>query len=136
VADEYLGYLTELSAAMKSPSHVAGMTIIAFGNGVPDLFSAVQAIQQQSLDLALGVLAGAGVFDTTLTLSVVLLLCPRPASLSAVPFLQDTLCYSLVILVVSLICNSGDPYIWQAVLHLVFYWLLISATLAIAYFRK
>jgi Ca2+/Na+ antiporter len=137
VADQYLvGYLIELSNTLKIPSHAAGMTIIAFGNGSPDLFSSVQAIQQKSLNLALGALSGAGVFDITMTLSLVLLVSPKPASVEFVPFLRDTLCYFLVILAVSLICNSGNIYIWEAGLLLAFYWSLVLITLTIVYVRK
>eukprot|EP00040_Diaphanoeca_grandis_P005146 m.31551 g.31551 ORF g.31551 m.31551 type:complete len:566 (-) comp16481_c0_seq2:497-2194(-) len=67
-ADAYLcPNLLTLSSSLRLPGHVAGVTLLAFGNGAPDLFSAYAAIQRgpESASLAFGALFGAGMFVCT-----------------------------------------------------------------------
>ena len=45
--------------------NIAGVTILAFGNGAPDIFSALASVQQARPELLLGGLFGAGIFVTT-----------------------------------------------------------------------
>jgi Ca2+/Na+ antiporter len=50
---------------------VAGITILAFGNGSPDVFSTVAAIQQGKFDIALNELTGSGCFVTMVVVGAV-----------------------------------------------------------------
>ena len=44
--------------------NIAGVTIMALGNGAPDIFSALAGIGQDRPELVFGELFGAGVFVT------------------------------------------------------------------------
>jgi sodium/potassium/calcium exchanger 6 len=64
---------------------------LAFGNGAPDIFSALAAVSQQRPELVLGGLFGAGVFVTTAVAGAVSV--SRPFKLMERPFLRDVTFY-------------------------------------------
>eukprot|EP00058_Branchiostoma_floridae_P006381 XP_002591869.1 hypothetical protein BRAFLDRAFT_60024 [Branchiostoma floridae] len=71
-----------------------GVTILAFGNGAPDIFSAVAAITNNNgvnAGLAIGALFGAGVFVTTVVVGAVAIL--TPFEMMQRPFLRDVVFY-------------------------------------------
>ena len=62
-ATEFLSpNLASISHFLKLPQSIAGVTFAALGNGAPDLFSTVAAIQAGSLNMALAELFGAANF--------------------------------------------------------------------------
>lgn len=71
--------------------NIAGVTILAFGNGSPDIFSALAAVNQSRPELVLGALFGAGVFVTTAVAGAVCL--STPFELMQRPFLRDVVFY-------------------------------------------
>ena len=71
--------------------NIAGVTILAFGNGSPDIFSALAAVNQSRPELVLGALFGAGVFVTTAVAGAVSL--STPFTLMSRPFLRDVIFY-------------------------------------------
>ncbi|KDD72437.1 hypothetical protein H632_c3346p0, partial [Helicosporidium sp. ATCC 50920] len=63
MADEYFSsQLTQISQDAGLPPRLAGVTLLALGNGAPDLSASVAAIKAGQLRLALGALTGAGMF--------------------------------------------------------------------------
>ena len=54
-----------LVSFFRLSQNIAGVTILAFGNGAPDIFSALASVQQARPELLLGGLFGAGIFVTT-----------------------------------------------------------------------
>ncbi|KAJ8312707.1 hypothetical protein KUTeg_010080 [Tegillarca granosa] len=71
-----------------------GVTFLAFGNGAPDIFSAIAAIgnaKNGDAGLAIGALFGAGVFVTTVVAGTIAVICPFDAMQR--PFLRDVIFY-------------------------------------------
>lgn len=64
---------------------------MAFGNGAPDIFSALASVNQQRAELLLGGLFGAGIFVTTAVSGAVCL--STPFKLMERPFLRDVIFY-------------------------------------------
>uniref|UniRef100_A0A6I8N3R0 Mitochondrial sodium/calcium exchanger protein n=1 Tax=Ornithorhynchus anatinus TaxID=9258 RepID=A0A6I8N3R0_ORNAN len=84
--------LSAISTTLKLAHNVAGVTFLAFGNGAPDVFSAVVAFSDpRTASLALGALFGAGVFVTTVVAGGIALVGPFRAA--SRPFLRDTVFY-------------------------------------------
>lgn len=75
----------------RLPHNIAGVTILAFGNGAPDIFSAISAVNQQRPELVLGALFGAGVFVSTFVAGSVCF--AKPFKLMERPFLRDIVFY-------------------------------------------
>ena len=71
--------------------NVAGVTLLALGNGAPDLFSAFSATNSGSPDLAVGGAVGSGLFITTVCVGGVAFL--APFKVTRRPFLRDVAFY-------------------------------------------
>ncbi|XP_064424332.1 mitochondrial sodium/calcium exchanger protein isoform X2 [Latimeria chalumnae] len=84
--------LATISTNLKLNHNVAGVTFLAFGNGAPDVFSAVAAFSDpRTAGLAIGALFGAGVFVTTVVAGGVSLV--KPFTIPSRPFLRDVIFY-------------------------------------------
>ncbi|XP_022081615.1 mitochondrial sodium/calcium exchanger protein-like [Acanthaster planci] len=84
--------LLTISKALKLSDNVAGVTFLAFGNGAPDVFSAVVAITNSKdgdAGLAIGALFGAAVFITTFVAGTISAL--NSFEVAQVPFLRDAI---------------------------------------------
>ncbi|XP_078679785.1 mitochondrial sodium/calcium exchanger protein-like isoform X1 [Branchiostoma floridae x Branchiostoma belcheri] len=94
-ADDYFcPALKVITETLKLSQNIAGVTILAFGNGAPDIFSAVSAINNSrggEAGLAIGALFGAGVFVTTVVVGAVAIL--TPFEMMQRPFLRDVVFY-------------------------------------------
>ncbi|XP_060049023.1 mitochondrial sodium/calcium exchanger protein isoform X3 [Erinaceus europaeus] len=84
--------LSAIATTLKLSHNVAGVTFLAFGNGAPDVFSAMVAFSDpRTAGLALGALFGAGVLVTTVVAGGIALL--RPFTAASRPFLRDVSFY-------------------------------------------
>ncbi|XP_071788975.1 mitochondrial sodium/calcium exchanger protein-like [Asterias amurensis] len=84
--------LTAISKALKLSDNVAGVTFLAFGNGAPDVISAIVAITNSNdgdAGLAIGALFGAAVFITTVVAGTISAL--KDFEIAQVSFLRDTI---------------------------------------------
>lgn len=62
-ADDFFAViLSQISQDLGLPPRLAGVTLLALGNGAPDLSSCVAAVRAGNTRLALGALTGAGMF--------------------------------------------------------------------------
>ncbi|XP_075754329.1 mitochondrial sodium/calcium exchanger protein [Pelodiscus sinensis] len=88
--------LSAISINLRLAHNVAGVTFLAFGNGAPDVFSAVVAFSDpRTAGLAIGALFGAGVFVTTVVAGGIALL--RPFMVASRPFLRDAIFYMVAV---------------------------------------
>lgn len=84
--------LSAISTTLKLSHNVAGVTFLAFGNGAPDIFSALVAFSDpHTAGLAFGALFGAGVLVTTVVAGGIAIL--RPFMAASRPFLRDITFY-------------------------------------------
>ena len=60
--DYFTPAMTQASAAVRMPPRLAGATLLALGNGAPDIGAAVAATRSGALELAAGALLGSGLF--------------------------------------------------------------------------
>lgn len=68
---------------------MAGVTILAFGNGAPDIFSSLAGISNSKPELAFGELFGAALFLTTVVSGSICI--TQPFRLMQRPFLRDVI---------------------------------------------
>ncbi|XP_029777155.1 mitochondrial sodium/calcium exchanger protein isoform X1 [Suricata suricatta] len=88
--------LSAISTLLKLSHNVAGVTFLAFGNGAPDIFSALVAFSDpRTAGLALGALFGAGVLVTTVVAGGIAIL--RPFTAASRPFLRDIVFYMVAV---------------------------------------
>ncbi|XP_026574457.1 mitochondrial sodium/calcium exchanger protein [Pseudonaja textilis] len=88
--------LSAISTKLRLAHNVAGVTFLAFGNGAPDIFSAVVAFSDpRTAGLAIGALFGAGIFVTTIVAGGIALV--RPFTAASRPFLRDAIFYMVAV---------------------------------------
>ncbi|XP_058014680.1 mitochondrial sodium/calcium exchanger protein [Ahaetulla prasina] len=88
--------LSAISTKLRLAHNVAGVTFLAFGNGAPDIFSAVVAFSDpRTAGLAIGALFGAGIFVTTIVAGGIALV--RPFTAASRPFLRDAIFYMIAV---------------------------------------
>ncbi|XP_055996579.1 mitochondrial sodium/calcium exchanger protein-like isoform X2 [Ostrea edulis] len=94
-ADDYFcPALTVISKTLHLSHNIAGVTFLAFGNGAPDIFSAIAAIgnaKNGEAGLAFGALLGAGVFVTAVVAGTIAIIHPFDAMQR--PFIRDIVFY-------------------------------------------
>lgn len=83
--------LQVMAEKMKMSDNVAGVTLLALGNGAPDIFSSLAGIRQGRAELAFGELFGAGIFCTTIIAGSISFIKPFPVMQR--PFLRDCVFY-------------------------------------------
>ncbi|KAG8146208.1 hypothetical protein E2320_012585 [Naja naja] len=87
---------TKLRLAHNVAPFLHGVTFLAFGNGAPDIFSAVVAFSDpRTAGLAIGALFGAGIFVTTIVAGGIALV--RPFTAASRPFLRDAIFYMVAV---------------------------------------
>ncbi|KAK7087992.1 mitochondrial sodium/calcium exchanger protein-like [Littorina saxatilis] len=92
--DFFCPSLAVISRTLRLSHNIAGVTFLAFGNGAPDIFSAIAAIgsaKAGDAGLAIGALFGAGVFVTTVVVGAIATVHPFDAMQR--PFLRDVIFY-------------------------------------------
>ena len=77
--------------------NLVGVTFVAFGNGAPDIFGALAALDgaRPQPGLAFGALFGAGIFVTTVVVGAIAVIKPFPPMQR--PLLRDVIFYLAVV---------------------------------------
>lgn len=82
-----------ISKTLKMSQNVAGVTLLAFGNGSPDIFSAIAGINQGKTEMVIGGLIGGGIFVTTVVAGSIFL--TQNFGMMKRPFLRDVFFYMI-----------------------------------------
>jgi sodium/potassium/calcium exchanger 6 len=137
-ADSYLiPQLNYLSALLKLSPDVAGVTLLAFGNGAPDVFTGIAvATQSEDMDfsLLLSDLVGGSVFIMTVVVGAVIWIAHKHAPgwrVDPLPFWRDGLSFIVALSAVAMVAVDGTVYLPEAVGFLGLYLLYIGIVLAL-----
>ncbi|NXB73007.1 NCLX protein, partial [Donacobius atricapilla] len=104
--------------SLTSPLH--GVTFLAFGNGAPDVFSAVVAFSDpRTAGLAVGAIFGAGVFVTTVVAGGIALV--KPFTAASRPFLRDVIFYMVAVFLTFVVLYLGRIQLGEALGYLGLY---------------
>ncbi|NWI02124.1 NCLX protein, partial [Tichodroma muraria] len=104
--------------SLTSPLH--GVTFLAFGNGAPDVFSAVVAFSNpRTAGLAIGAIFGAGVFVTTVVAGGIALV--KPFTAASRPFLRDVIFYMVAVFLTFVVLYLGRIRLGEALAYLGLY---------------
>lgn len=95
-----------------SPS-TGGVTLLALGNGAPDVFASIAAVWGGNPRIGLGAIVSAGLFVTAFVVGFVAL-AASPFPLNPIPFLRDVCFYLLAATLMFFLYMSGEVYVWQA----------------------
>ncbi|KAJ1453695.1 Sodium/calcium exchanger protein-domain-containing protein [Pelagophyceae sp. CCMP2097] len=135
-ADAFLVKQLEwLARALRLPPEVAGITLLALGNGAPDLFAAKAALDgggSADFPLMLSGLLGASIFISTVVLGAVLLASdaahgPNGWAVEADVFKRDIGVYIFTVVVIYAVAADGHVDAAQALGFLALYAAYITA---------
>ncbi|KAJ1960567.1 hypothetical protein H4R35_007534, partial [Dimargaris xerosporica] len=122
-SDYFSPNLTTLSRYFRIPDSLAGVTLLAVGNGAPDLFSTFSAIRSGSGALALGQLVGAAAFITSIVAGSMLTL--YPFRVAIVPFIREVSFFAITMLTVTWIAWDRRVTLWEGATLISFYALYV-----------
>lgn len=98
---------------------LAGVTLLAFGNGSPDVFSTFAAFRTHAASLAVGELIGAACFITAVVSGSMAII--RPFQVARKSFVRDV-CFFLVAAAFSMgFIVDGKLHLWESLLMVGFY---------------
>jgi sodium/potassium/calcium exchanger 6 len=122
-ADAYLSPALEtISLKLKMSESLAGVTLLAFGNGAADVLSAFSASGgEDGTYLALGALLGAGLFVTCIVAAAVLLSSKHAIHVLPRVILRDIAFYMLGPVLLLIASLTGELSLIFAILFVVLY---------------
>ncbi|KAI8901745.1 Sodium/calcium exchanger protein-domain-containing protein [Globomyces pollinis-pini] len=111
--------LCAIAYLFEIPENVAGITLVAFGNGAPDIFSTIIAFQGENVPLALGELFGATLFIALLVVGIIAILIPMELKKK---FVERDLLFLLVAMVITfLFVKDGVLELYESLILLLYY---------------
>ena len=94
MADDHLSpALRELSKTFRLSESLAGVTLLAFGQGAPDVFASLSASSEadlQGVSMSLSILIGSSLFTLTFATALVIIVSPNEIRLKKQFFLRDS----------------------------------------------
>ena len=104
-SDYFSPTLASISLKGRIGSNLAGVTLLAFANGAPDVFSSISGIlRTNSADISIGELFGGALFISTMVISAIAILSPTYIQLSPLDFTRDIL---FLLLAVTALAYAG-----------------------------
>ncbi|GMK54472.1 hypothetical protein CspeluHIS016_0110580 [Cutaneotrichosporon spelunceum] len=95
-SDFFCPNLASMAAYMGLSETTAGVTLLAFGNGSPDVFSTFVAMREGTFGLAAGELIGAATFITSIVVGSIAMV--KPFQVPRYPFIRDIAFFMVAVL--------------------------------------
>lgn len=129
--------LEELSDWLGMPDHLAGATLMAFGNGASDVFTMVAALSAEDGDAgmstALSEALSSGMFVANVVLGCALLFAPaHPIGIGRAAFLSDVLFYLGAVLLVFFISIDSRVHLAEGLALFGYYLLYLVHTIRVS----
>ena len=108
------------------------MTLLAFGNGSPDIISGIVASSSEDddgLDFAIGALIGSGMVLTTLVFSLVIFFSKTGVNVIPKMFIRECVFYLISLIVLGLFAIDEKIHIWEACCFIMIYF--VNLTVAV-----
>eukprot|EP00927_Polykrikos_kofoidii_P017544 TRINITY_DN18010_c0_g1_i4.p1 TRINITY_DN18010_c0_g1~~TRINITY_DN18010_c0_g1_i4.p1 ORF type:complete len:561 (+),score=76.09 TRINITY_DN18010_c0_g1_i4:69-1751(+) len=111
----FVPQLDALSQDLRLSEDVAGVTLLAFGNGMPDVMTATSAVTKaDDFSLMMGEFFGAATFIIVFVLGCVILSDKGVVSVHPNAFVRDAGCYSAVLALMIVATWDGTIYLMEA----------------------
>ncbi|PON56543.1 Sodium/calcium exchanger membrane region [Trema orientale] len=118
--DHFSVVTTKLSSHLSLSPSMAAVTLLALGNGAPDVFASVAAVRRGQYRTGFGAILSAGTFVSALVVGFVAIYA-APFSLKPAPFVRDVSFYLIAALFLFYVYLSAEIFLWQAIGFVLFY---------------
>ncbi|KAI3518897.1 hypothetical protein L1887_07777 [Cichorium endivia] len=118
--DQFSVVVTKLSTHLNLSPSMGAVTLLALGNGAPDVFASVAAVGGGNARTGFGAILSAGTFVSALVVGFVAIYA-APFAVSPAPFIRDVLFYLTAALFLFYVYLSAEIYLWQAIGFVGFY---------------
>lgn len=154
ISSDYLTpSLAHLSSACRMSPDMAGLTFLAFGNGAPDLFTAMLGAEDAP-EMILGSSIGSGLFIFTVVFGLVIIFARDPSSNTAIlafpspkdassrvkigrgTFWRNALMYGGCVAALAIFVFSRRIPLWQPFLLIVIFFVYLISSISAHYFLK
>ncbi|XP_060820323.1 mitochondrial sodium/calcium exchanger protein-like [Bombus pascuorum] len=115
--------LAVIASVLQLSDNIAGVTILAFGNGAPDIFTSLVSGTDEGI-IMFTELIGAGVFVTAIIAGSVAVV--KPFRVLLKPLMRDACFYIVTICWISYVVRDGTVHLWEAISFVLCYLLFIS----------
>lgn len=99
---------------------MAGVTLLALGNGAPDVFASLSAVRSGQYRTGFGAILSAGAFVSAFVVGFVAIN-SAPFPVDPAPFVRDVMFYMTAALFLFYVYLTGEIFMWQAVGFVGFY---------------
>jgi solute carrier family 24 (sodium/potassium/calcium exchanger), member 6 len=133
IADSvFIPILNTIIYLFKIPDSIAGMTILAFGNGSPDVFSTISTFSKGVTRLGLGELLGAGIIVSIMTVGIISIL--KPTKLSAFAVNRDLGFFLGALMMFGIFLADGKITLGESIVLIMYYGIYILVSISVAYY--
>eukprot|EP01040_Poterioochromonas_malhamensis_P004286 gene4285-4591_t len=127
--------LATISHKLKISHDLAGVTLLALGNGAPDVFSIIASFKKSSEDPAVGVgaIVGASLFSSAIVIGSIAILCP--CEISPLVYLRDCSFHIIAALAIGWFHIVGEVTVGMSLILFLIYMIYIGVVLSSSYFN-
>ncbi|XP_017893330.2 mitochondrial sodium/calcium exchanger protein-like, partial [Ceratina calcarata] len=115
--------LAVIASVLRLSDNIAGVTILAFGNGAPDIFTSLVSGSEEGI-IMFTELIGAGIFVTTIIAGSVAFV--KPFRIHLKPVMRDACFYILTVCLISIIIRDEKIYLIEAIGFILWYAFFIT----------
>jgi sodium/potassium/calcium exchanger 6 len=120
--------LSTIASILGMSESMAGVTLLAFGNGSPDVFSTFAAMSTNSGSLAVGELMGAAVFITSVVAGSMALI--KPFHVARKSFVRDVGFFIVAAAFSFSFLWDGRLQLWECISMVIYYFFYVSFVVA------
>lgn len=113
--------MSTISEKLRLPPSVAGVTLLGWGNGAPDILTTFANLRHGHVAQALGQLVGAGMFVSIAIVAVIILVSGGISQIHRRPFLRDVGFFILTVSSIFFITIDKVIYFWEALILVLVY---------------
>ncbi|KAH0766629.1 hypothetical protein KY285_002500 [Solanum tuberosum] len=118
--DYFSVVVTKLSTHLKLSPSMGAVTLLALGNGAPDVFASVAAVRGGQARTGFGAILSAGTFVSAFVVGFVAIYA-APFAVDPAPFVRDVMFYLTAALFLFYVYLSAEIFLWQAIGFVAFY---------------
>ncbi|GAB2277504.1 Cation/calcium exchanger 5 [Dionaea muscipula] len=123
--DRFSVVVTKLCAHLSLSPSMGAVTLLALGNGAPDVFASLAAVRGGQPRTGFGAILSAGAFVSALVVGFVGIY-TAPFGVDPGPFVRDVMFYLIAALFLFYVYLSGEIYVWQAIGFVGYYFLFVG----------